>query len=310
VRCTKYNMTVRYQISGDDGTLVEFLEDVCKTLNEALNSEKQNVSGHKPHPPFQFQFSESDEPQANAMQIDGVSVVWITKGMLGLVWTACDRLSRAEAVVRLFNRAPTNQIHAVLFQNQLAFILCHEYTHHVHGHLGQSTFGLETGDIQTQVFEVDADCYAIYFVLAHLINGVGRAQAVERLNCTGATPTRQDEALFSSFVLAIGGFLFATETVAFDPLRVCTRQYPPLAARMNWIMQSAVMDWCRMNRPHLKEWMTSERWRALMLTAATAVWGMNGGVDWSDQVAFLNSAQGQEYTARVMAAFVKYRDAI
>jgi hypothetical protein len=147
-------------------------------------------------------------------------------------------------------------------------------------------------------------------VLAHLINGVGRAQAVQRLNCAGATPTKQDEALFSSFVLGIGGFLFATEPVVLDPKRVHTRQYPPLAARMNWIMQSAVMDWCRMNRPHLKEWMTFERWRALMLNAATAVWGMNGGVDWGDQVAFLNSDQGKEYTASVMAAFVKYRDAL
>src|ERR1700690_2077735 len=109
-------MKMRYQIVGDDGTLVAFLEGVCKTLNEALNGEMQNVSGHKPHPPFQFQFSESDEPQANAMQIGGVSVIWITKGMLGLVWTACDKLSRAEAVVQLFNHAPTNQIHAALFQ--------------------------------------------------------------------------------------------------------------------------------------------------------------------------------------------------
>jgi hypothetical protein len=301
---------VRYQITGDDGTLVAFLEGVGKTLRDALNGEKPNVTGHKPHPPFEFQFSESPDPQANAIQIGGVSVIWITKGMLGLIWTACDRLSRAEAVVQLFNHAPTNQIHAALFQNQLAFILCHEYTHHVHGHLGQSAYGQEIGDVLTQVFEVDADCYAIYFVLAHLINGVGRAQAVQRLNCDGATPTKQDEALFSSFVLGIGGFLFATEPVALDPKRVHTRQYPPLAARMNWIMQSAVMDWCRMNRPHLKGWMTFERWRALMLTAATAVWGMNGGVDWGDQVAFLNSDQGKEYTASVIAAFVKYRDVL
>jgi hypothetical protein len=123
-------MSVRYQIIGDDGTLVAFLEGVGKTLNEALNGEKQNVSGHKPHPPFQFQFSESPEPQANAMQMGDVSLIWITKGMLALIWTACDKLSKANAVAQLFNNAPTNQIHAALFQNQLAFVLCHEYRAH------------------------------------------------------------------------------------------------------------------------------------------------------------------------------------
>lgn len=297
---------MRYQITGDDGTLVAFLEGVCKTLNEALNGEKQNVPGHKPHPPFQFAFSESDEPQANAMLIDGVSVIWITKGMLGLVWTTCDRMSKSEVIVELFKRAPTNQIYAALFQTQLAFILCHEYTHHVHGHLAHSAFGLESGDIQTQVFEVDADCYAVYFVLAHLITGLGRAQAVERLNCAGTTTTTQDEALFSSFVLGTGGFLFANEPVVVDPPRVYTRQYPPLAARMNWIMQSA-WGWCGQNKPHLQPWMTLDRWRVLMNTAAVALWGLNGGVDWSDQVAFLNSVQGQEYVAKVEANMAEYR---
>jgi hypothetical protein len=48
---------VRYQITGDDGTLTAFLEGVCKTLTEALNNEKQNVPGHVSHPPFQCVFS-------------------------------------------------------------------------------------------------------------------------------------------------------------------------------------------------------------------------------------------------------------
>jgi hypothetical protein len=65
---------VRYQITGDDGTLTAFLEGVCKTLTEALNNEKQNVPGHVSHPPFQCVFSESDEPQAKAMLMAGVSV--------------------------------------------------------------------------------------------------------------------------------------------------------------------------------------------------------------------------------------------
>ena len=297
---------VRYQITGDDGTLTAFLEGVCKTLTEALNNEKQNVPGHVSHPPFECVFSESDEPQAKAMLMAGVSVICITKGMLGLAWNTCDRLSKSEHVIQLFNHAPSNQIHVALFQTQLSFILCHEYAHHVHGHLAHTSFGLEDGDIQTQVFEVDADCYAIYFVLAFLIKGEGRAGAVERLNCADANSGAQEEALFASFVLAIGGFLYATPPVPLDTTRIFQQRYPPLAARMNWITHSAI-DWCDQNRPRLREWMTLDKWRVLMLFAAIAVSELNGGAHWDEQTSFLTSEKGAEYVRVVMARFEEYK---
>ncbi len=93
-----------------------------------------------------------------------------------------------------------SQIHMALFQTQLSFILCHEYAHHVHGHLAHTSFGLEDGDIQTQVFEVDADCYSIYFVLTFLMKGEGRTGALERSNCADSNSGAQDEALIASFV--------------------------------------------------------------------------------------------------------------
>jgi hypothetical protein len=297
---------VRYQIIGDDGTLTAFLEGVCNTLTEALNNEKHNVPGHVPHPPFQCVFSESDEPQAKAMLMAGVSVICITKGMLGLAWTTCDLLSKSEHVIQLFNHAPTNHIHAALFQTQLSFILCHEYAHDVHGHLGHISLGIEDGDIQTQLFEVDADCYAIYFVLAFLIKGAGRAGAVERLNCADANSDAQDEALIASFVLATGSFLYAAPPVPLDTARIFQQRYPPLAARMNWITHSAI-DWCDQNKPHLKEWMTLDKWRALMLFAANAVSEPNGGAHWGHQVSFLTSEKGAEYVRIVSARFEEYR---
>ncbi|HXN73734.1 MAG TPA: hypothetical protein VN861_14405 [Candidatus Acidoferrales bacterium] len=297
---------MRYQITGDDGTFTAYLEGVCKTLTEALNNEKRNVQGHVPHPQFECAFSDGDEPQANAMLMDGVSVVWITKGLLAFIWTACDLLSKSEHVVQLFNHAPTNQIHATLFQTQLSFILCHEYAHHVHGHLEQASFRLEAGDIQTQVFEVDADCYAIYFVLAFLINGAGRAEAVGRLNCAQANGDAQDQALLASFVLAISGFLYATPPVPLDPARPFQRRYPPLAARMNWIMESA-MDWCDQIKPHLKEWMTGDKFRELMFFAADAVAELNGGAHWGDQISFFKSEQGAAYAKAVMERFAEYK---
>jgi hypothetical protein len=297
---------VRYQISGDDGTLTTFLEGVCKTLTEALNNEKRNVRGHVPHPPFQCVFSESDEPQANAMLIDGVSVIWITKGMLGLLWTTSDRLSKSKNVIQLFSHAPSSQIHLALFQTQLSFILCHEYAHHVHGQLAHASFGLEDGDIQTQVFEVDADCYAVYFVLTFLMKGAGRAGAVERLNCADSNNGAQDEALMSSFVLATGGFLYATPQVPLNPAQIFQQRYPPLAARMNWITLTAI-DWCDQNKRQLKDWMTLDKWRVLMLFAAVAVSELNGGAHWGEQTNFLTSEAGAEYVRIVSIRFGEYK---
>lgn len=75
------------------------------------------------------------------------------------------------------------------------------------------------------------------------------------MNCADANSGAQEEALFASFVLATGGFLYATPPVPLDTARIFQQRYPPLAARMNWIMHSAI-DWCDQNKPHLKEWMT------------------------------------------------------
>jgi len=301
---------MRFQITGDDGTLTPFIEGVCKKLTEALNNEPQNVPSHVSHPPFQCVHSDSDEPQASAIRMDGVSVVWITKGMFGLVWTACDRLSKSEHVLQLFNHAPAKQIHAALFQTQLAFMLCHEYAHHVHGHLAHASFGLEAGNIQTQVFEVDADCYAVYFVLNFLMNGPGRAVAVERLSCANANGDAQDKTLLSSFILATGGFLYATPPVPLNTTKIYQQRYPPLAARMNWITQTA-MDWCDQNdQLHLKKWITLDNWRALMVFAATAVSELNGGAHWGDQINFLISERGAEYVKTVMERYLEYKNSL
>jgi hypothetical protein len=300
---------MRFQIT-DDGTLKDTLERVCKTLTVALNNEPQNVQGHVPHPLFECVHSDSDDPQASAIQMDGVSVVWITRGMFALVWAACDRLSKSEHIIQSCNHAPANRIHAALFQAQLAFILCHEYAHHVHGHLAHSSFGLEVGDIQTQVFEVDADCYAVYFVLSFLMTSVGRAVAVERLNSANASGDEQDKAILSLFILATGGFLYATPPVPLDTSKIYQQRYPPLSARMNWITQTA-MDWCdQNNKPRLREWITLDKWRVLMFVAASAVSELNGNAHWGDQINFLTSVSGAEYVKTIMERYLEYKNAL
>jgi hypothetical protein len=76
-----------------------------------------------------------------------------------------------------------NAIHALMFQTQLMFVVSHEYTHHVHGHLSKASGTAsasetdEDGSLDEQVVEIDADGYAVFHVLTHLIAGEARLQA-------------------------------------------------------------------------------------------------------------------------------------
>jgi hypothetical protein len=123
-----------------------------------------------------------------------------------------------------------------MFQTQLTFVVTHEYTHHVHGHFSQrapgSVFFNEivsgaAANLAEQAFELDADGYAVYHVLAHLIAGPRREQATEILRCKHAQPRVQDEILLSSFVMAVGAFLYVLPPMSADPCEVYNRTHPP-----------------------------------------------------------------------------------
>lgn len=97
---------MHYQITGEDQTFATFLGGVCKTVTEALNNTNQNVPGHVPHPPFQCVFSESDEPQATAMQIDALAVYVQHKEHISVVLTdmmmpVMDGAATVQALLRI-----------------------------------------------------------------------------------------------------------------------------------------------------------------------------------------------------------------
>jgi hypothetical protein len=203
-------------------TFVPLLVSIRDAINEALRNEKQNVPEHVKHPPFEFGYIDSTIPNAHASSIGGCSFIGLTMPLVRMLWDTCVQLSKSEAVVELLGvpLSPERHdaIHAAMFQTQLAFVVSHEYTHHVHGHLPQSAPGPpffneilssdDAGSLESQAFEIDADGYAVYHVLAHLIDGARRSQATELLSCNHQKASTQDEVLFSSFVMAIGAFLF------------------------------------------------------------------------------------------------------
>lgn len=68
-----------------------------------------------------------------------------------------------------------------------------------------------------------------------------------------------------------------------------------------------VKTWCYQNRQALHQWLTLQPFQRLMNMVATATWGMNGGDDWSEQIAFLKSPEGRAYAETVEATSIEQR---
>jgi hypothetical protein len=278
------------------------LINIQNALNEALRNEKASVREHVPHPPFHFDYVASSVPNALAFQFRGFSFIGITIRLVYMLWDAGFRLSRSEPIASAL-RVPltaelSERIHTLLLGTELAFVVAHEYTHHIHGHVKgfRSDIFDETdkGTLEDQAREVDADCYAIYHVLADLIDGARRPSALALLGLEQKEKHTQDQVLFSSAVIAVGGFLFAWPPVPVDNISIYRLRHPPHAARLNFILHSSI-TWAKQNVPALLDYMTLEKFQAHMNAVAGAVWGMNGGADWSAQTAFLRSSEGGAY---------------
>jgi len=292
-------------------TVQSLLVRIQEEFNEALRNEKKNVPEHVEHPPFHFDYIDSSTPNALAFRYEGYSFIGITIALIETLWDVCFQLSRSQAVAtRLavsLSPGEYDKLHVVLFRTQLNFVVSHEYTHHVHGHVARGSASVatneildegETGNLERQILEADADGYAAYHVLANLIDGEYRTQAITLLNLEAEQPTVQDEALFGCFVVAIGGYLFVRPPHDLDSTIVYGFTHPPQAVRMACLMDQAIR-WCGQKRPALAGWMTIDRFQTLMRSAAEATWGMNGGRDWAAQAAFLLSEEGTKYRGKL-----------
>ena len=304
----RQNYKGKQDLDALEPTVRSLLSGIQESFNEALREEKRNVPEHVDHPPFHFDYVDSDVSNALAFRYEDYSFIGVTMTLIHMLWDTCVRLSRSEAVATLLGvtlaRDEYDPVHVVLFQTQLKFVVSHEYTHHVHGHVfprgSESMFSNEilddgaSGSIEQQALEADADGYAAYHVLAHLIDGEGRSHAVSLLKIEAAPSGFQDEVLFACFIVGVGAFLFVRPPTALDNASIYALTHPPQAARMDYVMRHA-MAWCKQNRPGLEAQMTIDRFRMLMNAVAEATWGMNGGRDWAAQTASLLSQGGSEY---------------
>ena len=268
-----------------------------------------NVSGNVKHPPFHLDYVDARRvPNAHAFQHEGYSFIAITKPLIEMLWQISARLSRSATIAQLLGIDPATaqleSLHCTFFSTQLSYLVAHEYTHHTHEHdVGSEVWNeirdIETtGGLETQAQEVDADGYGVYIVLAHLINGRRRTQALRLLGCPAAPEGSADEVLLASFILAVGAFFYARSPAMVDNNTVYTFTHPPQALRMNYVMHNTI-SWCKQNRPSLEAWLTLNRYQLLMRAVAEVTWGPTGGRNWSEQTAFLSCAAGDEYTRQL-----------
>lgn len=177
---------------------VKLLEDVQVMLNTALAAEKQ-IPEHVDHDPFHFDYIDSVDPNALAFCCDGYSFIGVTIPLLNQLWASASLVAEsAEPAALLDMRLSDDQrvstsveqrIAVAVFRLELLFIVLHEWTHVVHGHVrnaddagfANEVLGRTDGNIATQARESDADGYAAYYMLENVINGQERAHVVSVL---------------------------------------------------------------------------------------------------------------------------------
>jgi hypothetical protein len=276
-------------------------------FNEGL-AQRKRVPEHIDDLPFYLDYIDSDYGNAVAFRDDSYAFIGVTVALMYELLEICARLGESEAIRRILGVEDTEDeregLRVVLFQHLLSLVVTHEFTHHVHGHVlkhqAEAKFFSEfaAGDgrsnIERQAEEADADGYAAYHVLANFIDSGTRKNISAALKLNDGAPDLVDQVLFSCFVIVAGAFLFSRRPVDLIREDLFALSHPPQAARLDYLMRHSIL-WCRENRPALVDWMTNERFQQIMRAVAEATWGMNGGLNWDAQTAFLRSEPGKEY---------------
>lgn len=184
------------QAPGALGTLdvtseqLEFLIFFREAMNGALANAKI-VPVHVVNGPYHFDWIDSDEQDAFAFSAGHYSFIGVTTGFAKWVFGAGSRLCASQLIWDFLgldaNQTPANNVEFVLVHLALAFIVAHEYCHHVLGHQPDAipesdprTASLR-GNLQSHTREVGADGYAAMHQYDFVIHSDFRSQMVSLL---------------------------------------------------------------------------------------------------------------------------------
>jgi Protein of unknown function (DUF2442) len=298
-----------------------FLYLIRNAMNEALLLEGPNASGGMEHPPFHFDFVDVEHgiENAHAFQHAGLSFIAVTLPMVELIWNVSHRLSRSRLVLERLSLGPEvnrDAFQGLLFQMQMNFLVSHEYTHHIHGHVpgpnrGEAEVWSEfsnhttSGNLQSQAEELDADGYAEFLVLAHLLRGERRNTALAQCGRAELQGVDGDKLLLTCLFLSLLAFFCSFWRGATATASIYDLQHPPPPVRFTYAIRVAEM-WCGQNKSVPQAWFNAAQFQELFRAAAETVGG-TAREAWDTQMAFLHSADGAEYDRRLGERFESMR---
>lgn len=301
---------------------VSLLYDIQKMWDGAFANAKKAVDGHAWEGPIRFYYIDADVPNAIAVVHRGQGFIGATLPMLELFWNVAIMLADQSTAVRAAIGLPDvseDGLRAVMFRLQMNFVIAHEFTHLVHGHvvdrkpseilMNEILTAREQGNLARQIKEADADAYSLYFVLEHSLNSIERGHDLGLLGIETLPAERQDEVLIRCFVVALAGCLFATQPQRVTATSIYGKRHPPQAARLH-VALHVILKWWGEFRSDREPVLDGGRFRQLFRAAALATQTLNGGRDWEEQVQFLSSAEGKDYLAKLFDGLNEFRTSV
>jgi hypothetical protein len=289
-------------------------------INEALRLENANASGGVEHPPFHFDYlvAPDEIKNAHAFQREGFSFIVVTLPLVVTTLDVAQRLSRSAIVLQLLHlnlgALESEILQGFFAQIQMLFLISHEYTHHVHEHLSRrDQSGVWTefphrancGNIDSQAEELDADGYAAYLVLTHLLRGERRKSALIQLGRADMPATDCDELLLSCFFLAVIAFFCTFWREKIDPSSVHQLTHPTPRVRIKYVIEVAKM-WCGQFDSVSQSWFSPSRLQDIFCAASDGI-GKTTRQHWDADISFLSSADGDRYYQMLFERFEAMR---
>ena len=293
------------------------LRSLQGSWNIALSNARRDVPGHTDTKPFHVDFVDADEKNATAFCYAGHALIALTVPLVFKLSDICLALSKSQEVAVVLDiqyvADDYSQLQAVLLSMLSAFIVAHEYTHHVYGHVSEND-GLNPflhisscsgGSLAAQIDEVVADGYSIYHVLENsIVTTAGNGpNPFYSLNADKSSLT--PEQTIAAVALAVAAYMFTLRECHLSLLTAYTLSHPPPPVRLELTMTESVL-WAR-KFPTLGE-LLQRKFRALASVAARVIVGADKASRmWTEQRAFLASQAGQAYTQALINGVNKFK---
>ena len=222
-------------------SLGSLLLKVQETLNADLRQQGNTFAKGRLRN-FHFDYIDASRPNALAFEHEGYAFICVTMPLVRVLWRMCERLSGSPKVAEVFRADATSPEQdatlAVLFTTQFAFIVSHEFAHHDRGHFRSRHSKTELweevqaagvlGSLEQQAQEVDADGWAVYLALNHLVKGQRRDMTRGLLGLQAAPDDSFEKVLISSLIIAVAAVLLVFPPTVFDERTLYRLKHPPM----------------------------------------------------------------------------------